>query len=145
MAVDRCTTHGGLRFHTSAKFRILNGKAYAVCGSLAEGLAFMDWIETPTNDPCPLSSETCVVMLDLETGQYGSWEFPGMFIRSEDKFEAWGSGGHLAIGAMAAGATAEEAVKIAAAWDEGTGFGVLTARAKPKATRKRARKPEVAE
>lgn len=133
LAVDRCTSHGGLRYQTDQKLLRRGPWWYAITGDLAAGLCFVDWHEAGRPYwPCPLNEDVQVVAFNVETGEIGVWEAPGAFIRSVDKFEAWGSGSHLAIGAMAAGASAAEAVKIAAAWDEGTGFGVRTVKAKPR-------------
>jgi hypothetical protein len=45
-------------------------------------------------------------------------------MRVEQPFMAWGSGREIAIGAMAAGATAREAVLIAGEWVNSCGLGV---------------------
>lgn len=58
----------------------------------------------------------------LREYESGCLEIP----RSDAPFEAWGSGTKYALGAMAAGASAEEAVKIASMFDLGTGGPVTT-------------------
>ncbi len=49
-----------------------------------------------------------------------------------DKFQAWGDGSDLAIGAMAMGATAREAVKITCRYKITCGMGVTSYRIAPK-------------
>lgn len=142
MAVDRCVTNEGLRYQTDQKLHVVDGWAFAITGDIAPGLAFVDWIRKgkPADMPCQLTEDCEVVAMNIKTGVFGSWEKPGVFIESQDAFEAWGSGARLAIGAMAFGATAEEAVKIAAAWDDSTGFGVITVQAEKVPRRQRRKK-----
>ena len=48
-----------------------------------------------------------------------------------DKFQAWGSGGPIALGAMAMGADAKKAVKIASTYDVNCGMGIEYFTVKP--------------
>jgi hypothetical protein len=133
IAADRQATDGGLRLETDEKLTQRGDMVYAVAGVLATGLMTVSWLLRNNHNPwgeegeCPMKDDddgTCVVTMDLRTGTVEVWEAPGYPMSVKDKFAAWGSGAPVAIGAMAAGADAVEAVKIASAWDEGTGLGV---------------------
>lgn len=56
---------------------------------------------------------------------WGDGDYPW---REPSEFWALGSGEHLALGAMSAGATAEEAVRIAMRWDNATGGEITVLR-----------------
>lgn len=125
LAVDRQASDGGLRYTTRQKsFKTRGGTVYAIAGSLACGLSAVEWIKGAREDSCPLDDDTIVIEFCTITGRLLVWEAPGYPVEHVDAIGAWGSGNELAIGAMAAGATPEEAVEIAAEWDSGTGMGV---------------------
>lgn len=121
-----------MRYRGTAKMVQTSTHAYVVVGCLAFGLKMIQWIMGTREDESPLSDhdETAVVAMDLRTGECVVWEAPGVPIPIEDKLFAAGSGGPIALGALAMGASAEEAIKAAAAWDDGTGFGVQVVKSK---------------
>lgn len=122
LACDSQATDMGTRSRAKSKLVLTDDYAYAVTGSLAFGLDFVRRLESGEEDP-ELKKAT-VVRMDRRTGQIVVFDPPGYPIPVEDKLFATGSGGDLALGAMAAGASAEEAVRIAIAWDADSGFGV---------------------
>ena len=56
------------------------------------------------------------------------WRFQDRWARHRAPFFAYGSGAEFAMGAMAFGATAEEAVKVATRFDTGTGGEITVLR-----------------
>lgn len=100
-------------------------RIFAITGDVARGLLFIDSI---VNDDKPSKRPklkgTVVVEFDRKTGKLGLWQHHLVCLPVEDKYWAEGSGGQIALGAMAAGATAVEAIKIAAKHDSYTGGGV---------------------
>lgn len=126
LACDKMATMDGNRYRGTQKLQVTKTHAYVVVGCLGYGLKMIKWIEGTREDDSPLldHDETAVVAMNLKTGRCSVWEAPGVEIPVEDNLFATGSGGHIALGALAMGASAEEAVRAAAAWDDGTGFGV---------------------
>jgi len=57
----------------------------------------------------------------------GDDEWHGSCVLIEQEFAAVGSGAYFALGAMQFGASAEEAVVVAAAWDSNSGLPAVTA------------------
>lgn len=110
-----------MRIRTACKLVVTDDFAYAITGGLAEGLAFIN--RGLDLDELKLKSTT-VLAMDLRTGKCVAYEEPGFPIPIEDKMYVAGSGGDIALGAMAFGASPEEAVKIASEWDVDTGLGV---------------------
>lgn len=129
LAADSQATDDGLKYETPEKIQRHGNTAYAVAGNLACGLKMIGWLLRNNHNPwcdedCPLDDETVVVTLHLDSSTLEVWEHPGWPVTVTDAFAAWGSGAAIAIGAMAMGATAREAVDVAAKWDDGTGFQV---------------------
>jgi hypothetical protein len=124
MAVDRQASDGGLKYTTKQKSFRVGDRVFAIAGNLACGLKTVNWITGDRSDECPLDDDTVIIDFNLATGKVYVWEAPGWPVEHIDRLGAWGTGSNLAIGAMAAGADAYDAVEIAAAWDDGTGMGV---------------------
>jgi hypothetical protein len=102
----------------------------AACAGAAGKAAYVRfWAESsfdPELEP-EWDQELTVVMLHvLWDGTIQLFDNIGLPIVLEDPFSAIGSGSDIAIGAMAAGKTAEEAIAICALYDAGTGNGVDT-------------------
>jgi 20S proteasome alpha/beta subunit len=114
---------------------ITNGsrKKIAECGRYTVALAGMAWIRKPLEQWCAAGcpddvpqtlidngSEFAALIIDNNTGEL--FEFDnGYLIPIYADYTAIGSGGLLALGAMAHGATAEEAVLAASKHDKNTG------------------------
>lgn len=96
-------------------------KAVAFCGGYAEALDVIDWLKAGRKDDFPKGDSGCVLCVDGKGSLY-SYNFTGKGRRILRKgVYADGSGWLLALGAMDAGATAVEAVKIAGNRDVYTG------------------------
>lgn len=122
LAADKKTTDGDLA-HICTKMYRKKGYAIAFAGILQEGLEFLEWFDKKEGK-CPLKKTDCLIM-NLITGQCLHWEAKGKIaVPVEDECTAIGSGGAIAIGAMEAGATPQEAVRIASRRDPSTGYGV---------------------
>ncbi len=101
---------------------------YGIAGNLAAGLKTVAWLERSNGDywaaheadgDCPLDDETQVIEFNLHTGDVRIWEHPGFPIPIYQPI-AIGSGAAVAYGALHMGATAVQAVKAAAKYDDGT-------------------------
>jgi len=156
LAADSRVTHGedgSARTHTCKKlFRktITQGKktfevVIATAGESSPGMVFVDWYGT--GKPIPdiflhLGGDfTCLVLTPQGLFEYD------VYCRAEevlDDFYAIGSGAKVALGAMACGKSAIEAVRIAARYDPYTG-GRIVSETLEKAEVKRDRKKAVRE
>jgi len=97
-------------------------------GTFSEVHQFMDWVEYSCNKEDYISSndrDSTLFVVDSE----GVWKYDTYYkpIYS-GKMSAFGSGAQFAMGAMMAGATAEEAVRIAIELDTNSGRDVVTLR-----------------
>lgn len=132
MAADSCETHelddGG---HYVGQCRKLFRKGDAVLGTYGEsttGMVFVDWYGSRRK--CP---REMLVNADAEFGVI-VLSPAGIFLydkwcraeRLEGDFFAFGTGAKVALGAMHAGASAEEAVRIASLVDLYTRGPVIT-------------------
>lgn len=124
LATDRLANDTDLICKASGKAIRIDDEVFAVSGTLVVGRKFIDWLVTDTDEAAPSLKRTVVVCMNLRTGKAVVYEGTDYSMPVEDTMYAWGSGGHLAIGAMAAGATAREAVLIAGKWDCNSGLGV---------------------
>ncbi len=123
MAGDSLVDDGGIRSKTTKIFKV-NGDLLGIAGALGEGLEFIDWYQDPDNDPPILPSCNVVILKKNKTiWTIDSTNWP---IKVKEKFYAIGSGAAAALGAMYAGKTPAEAVKIACKIDMNTGLPVKT-------------------
>ena len=93
---------------------------YGASGSTAWCWAFRSWLKRGAKGDCPAvakDSGGCAVM---PNDDIISFHEEGMERRTGVPFYAWGSGADYAIGAMQMGATPEQAVRAAMAWDRKT-------------------------
>lgn len=127
VAADKQATQNGTTRITT-KLVMMNNVVATFNGCEAAGLMLSNWYFEGANiDKWPQK---------IQDGEDWSeliiFEYPNVFvyqrypqcIQIKNKFWAWGSGKDLAIGAMAAGASAIEAVKIASKYDDGCGLGI---------------------
>jgi ATP-dependent protease HslVU (ClpYQ) peptidase subunit len=126
MAADgRSTCDNMIQSDQAVKIhRLKNGGIGGWCGKAAIQNAFFDWLDSPKskrpNARFPERDEDSsgiVLNPDGTVTFYGSCGFP--YPRALPAAD--GSGGHIAVGAMEAGATPQEAVTIAARRDPHTG------------------------
>jgi len=121
LASDTLCVNGHIRSGFVTKIvRGPTGELAGAAGHAGFNRAFCDWIAGGRAGNPPETKETddardygFVVLLDGKIEQH---EIEGVNTIMADKF-AVGSGRNLALGAMEAGATAEEAVKVAIARD----------------------------
>lgn len=107
----------------------LNGSVWAHAGSAAWGEIFVEWLQsgqkkTARDFYCKQMKEAEVDFLALQVRpdkKIVLWEAPWVPIEMEVPAYGIGSGSAYALGAFSAGATLEQAIKIAAQWDEATG------------------------
>lgn|SRR5574340_158017 len=130
VAADRQGTMGEALIVTGTKMRrAKDGNILAVTGTLDLGNILMDWYEDGENpEEWPLelqkdenyASDLLLFTLD------GAYSFGrlGYRMKVEDNFAAWGCGAAFAIGAMAAGAKAADAVEIACTYNPFCGNGI---------------------
>lgn len=109
-------------------FRMKDGSVCGVCGNYTEALAFIAWLNDGKKKDVrpPLAGSTVVQATAVGVIVH---ESEGCYPVKGD-FGAWGSGLPVALGALHMGATAEEAVNVAALVDEGTGGAIVSMKAK---------------
>lgn len=110
-------------------FRMKDGSVCGVCGNYTEALAFLTWLNDGKKKDArpPLSGATVVQMT---TDSVVVHESEGCYPVKGEFFGAWGSGLPVALGALHMRATAEEAVRVAALVDEGTGGAIVSMKVK---------------
>ena len=135
LACDKQGTNYGTISTCAAKMVHSDSSVYCFCGTLTTGLKFINWLLDEQRGKAPSIRKTCVVEMDKKTGAAYVWE-DNIPIKIEDSVFATGSGGDVALGAMEAGATPEEAIKIATKWDTHTGKGVQVVVSKAAAKRR---------
>ena len=134
LAADKKASDGDTG-HRVTKLLRTKSHAIAFAGNFVVGRLFVKWYPCKRGD-CPLDEDTEALVMDLGTGECFEWGCDGFPILIEDRFTAIGTGAAFAIGAMAMGGTAIEAVEIASEWDNNSGLGINFARSR----RNRARK-----
>jgi len=128
LAADKKASEDETGFTVTKLFR---AKSYAVAfyGDLSNGLLFVEWLKKRRGE-CPLNKNTGALVMELDTGRCYQWEKGGVPLLVEDRFLSCGTGAAFAIGAMAMGATAIEAVEVASEWDNNSGLGINYAKAR---------------
>lgn len=130
MTADKRAT-GCPQFLTTKIFRV-NGSLIGFSGNIEHALRFIEWRRSPDTKPV-FDGGFNAELLELHAdGTMTYWGSEMVGIKVEDDHYAIGSGAHLAIGAMAMGATPEHAICIAAKWDNSTGFEIQTMKLKAK-------------
>jgi len=131
LAADRQGTAGGNKTTVSKIAMVKDGKnIYAVgfVGLHTNGLKMLEWFaEGAVEDEFPQienDGESLTSMIVASKHGIVVYEQCPTPIKFPDKLQAWGSGGSLALGAMAAGADAKKAVLIASKYDIYCGLGV---------------------
>jgi len=122
IAADRLVTHGKVREGLTSKIikrgRILAGAA----GSTSQCQRFLDWVERGCigDQPALIGQEYSIDGFIVSDGNLVCFNGETYWTIEAD-FYAVGSGEQFARGAMAMGASATRAVRIAARFDIGTG------------------------
>lgn len=102
--------------------RLSDGSMVGVSGSVAALQLVAEWLDGGCEGRFrgPEDSEYLVISPDGDVHQIQD----GIMFEIEDDIPYMGSGGQVALGAMAQGATAQEAVMIASRYDINSGDGV---------------------
>ena len=127
LAADRQGTTGGMRT-TSTKIKKLScGAIVAWSGAAENGLELAQWWEDgadPGKWPAYQSADDWTRLIVAQKGQAVVYEKRPVPQVVEDPFGAWGCGRDFAVGALAMGADARAAVKVACQFATGCGMGV---------------------
>lgn len=110
MAADSQFTHQNLITRGDKIFK-LGDDIIGYCGDVESGTSFIDW-KKGGEKPAELEEDFEAFVLS-KSGQITWYGSKMIALPIKEKFTAIGSGSHLAIGAMYAGLSPEEAVKIA--------------------------------
>lgn len=127
LAADHQGAHGGTKVSVSKLYRFADkGEVAATTGDYAAGMIMVEWYQAGadlTNYPrCQADEDNNATLIVAKKG--GVCCFYGMHpheVRVSDPFMAWGSGKDYALGAMAMGATAGQAVMVACKFDAWSG------------------------
>lgn len=123
MAADRQLTLGGTALPLKKIFRYDNGLV-GCCGSVQESMLFLEWYRNgrdPERKPKLDEGFSAMVVSDGLCKRFENLLMPYLI---DMPFWAAGSGADYALGAMAAGKSAKEAVEIAIRFDTGSGLGI---------------------
>lgn len=131
LAADRQCTAGGTPFSSRKVFRLVrpsDGEVllYGVCGDAAENAEFMRCARDGRE--LPKFSDMVVICVDSKRRVWQAASASGMWWMRMPPIWAQGSGANYALGAMYAGSSAIQAIKIASRLDVHTGLGVDTVR-----------------
>lgn len=128
LAADSLTTSNGLRDSLAQKIHRVGPLLIGGAGVSALCIRFVEWVQAGMKGNSPWHGEdggnSFIVMPDdtiLVFGANGPWKV-------ETDFYALGSGEQLALGAMAFGASAEQAVECAIRFDVFSGGPIRTLR-----------------
>jgi ATP-dependent protease HslVU (ClpYQ) peptidase subunit len=127
LASDSLVTLGNTKVHGRyQKIRRLGGYLIGTAGSVAACQNFIDWVKAGDDEDPPPKGEYSALVIDPK-GRVREMENGNVLpVPRGARFFAIGSGAPYALAAMYAGATATEAVKIAAKIDTSTGLPVKT-------------------
>lgn len=131
LASDSLVTLGSTKVHGSyQKIRRVGGHLIGTAGSVAACQSFIDWVRCGDDESPPPKGEYNALIIDPR-GRVREMENGSVLpVPRGAKFFAIGSGAPYALAAMYAGASATEAVKIAAKIDTSTGLPVKTLKIK---------------
>jgi hypothetical protein len=125
-------------------FPLGNGGFIAGAGYYDQIVEIADWMSNgcnPETRPSLPESDGSTLLVVDENGKVYWLTWPYLRpIPIEEPFIAIGSGSAYAMGAMAAGASAERAIAIAVEFDPNTGKGIQVVRCGPKAKKTRKKK-----
>lgn len=127
LAADSLATMGDTKIHGRyMKIRRIGDHLVGTAGSVADSENFIIWLKSGDVDVPPPKGNYSALIVDPR-GRVREIENGSVLpVPRGAKFFAIGSGAPYALGALYAGATAAEAVKIAAKIDTNTGLPVKT-------------------
>lgn len=125
LASDSLATIGETKVHGRyQKIRRIGDYLVGTAGSVADGQTFVNWLKHGSEEDPPPNGSYSALIIDPR-GRVREIENGSVLpVPRGAKFFAIGSGAPYALAAMYAGATAAEAVKIAAKIDTSTGLPV---------------------
>lgn len=128
LAADRLEQSNKMAWKGGGKIRrIASGELLCSCGNAAQGILLEQWYEQGANpDTWPgfqKPEDFTTLIIAQSTGVVVYEDVPAL-LPVVSRFMAWGAGRDFAMGAMAQGATAKEAVLIANQFSIYCGFGV---------------------
>lgn len=129
LAADRQATHNNtpVLYGKLKKITFRGEPAYVGCaGEIDQWATVLDWITTGCDkDKVPCIDAKCFSVMVITKSKNVFYLNDGFYFYEMGKSKwAIGSGAEFALGAMAHGATAEEAVSIACTLDVNTGLGI---------------------
>lgn len=136
LAADSRATGAGGMVNVQKVFSLPDGRAVGFSGDLSASLQFVEVLKAGAPEKFKARGDFIAAVMDID-GSVLIYESGKVPIQIHDKFYAIGSGGMAALGAMACGKSAKEAVKIAARFDENTGGHVNYVYAKRKRKRRK--------
>lgn len=122
IASDSLSVSGDLK-GTKQKIYEHGDKIYCVTGDFNRGIEMIEALKNGTELKPPVGDNWCRVIV-FTKGVNDKWlEYENSLTSTEEdgEYMSWGSGRMAALGAMAMGASAEQAVKIASDFDINTG------------------------
>jgi len=124
LAADKQITFGGTPVPCTKIFRVEDA-LIGCTGEAQEGLSFVAWWKAGCPDPKPEFKEGFCALVVRNNKL---WKYENMLVSILIDMPCWGagSGADYAIGAMAAGKNAAEAVEIACRFDVSCGLGIDT-------------------
>lgn len=127
LACDKQSTRGE-KIGTRTKMSSMdNGDVVVSVGSIDRSLSMVLWYSSGakrTDFPVFQGTDDWVNLIVLSGGKVFEYQQEPVGIPCEDPYMAWGSGADFALGAMAVGATAVEAVLAASKHSTTCGMGV---------------------
>jgi len=120
LASDTRCSADGVMFGVS-KFRRVGKGIVGAAGDWDDILKFWEYIEGKSIKECGLNDDSELEAIELHATGVFLYAASGKRYRIKDEFFAIGSGAPYAIGAMAMGASPEEAVALASRFDPATG------------------------
>ena len=128
IAADKQATCSGLRFKTTKLRRLATGEVLSWTGDQDSGEMAAKWYEDgadPEKWPeCQKDKDMWSRLIVASASGVKVFERQPIATAIEDEFMAWGSGRDYALGAMARGASAQEAIETAMKFDSGCGLGI---------------------
>lgn len=135
LAADTQVSRHGNDVARTVKIHKFGRLLVGACGTTSLNQRFIGWLAAGMHgDPPALAigdSRGCVIAI-MPDGAIVEWngDHPPDVVRA--RFAAWGSGSDVALGAMAFGASAEQAVLAASTLDHATGGPITTLAVGPK-------------
>jgi ATP-dependent protease HslVU (ClpYQ) peptidase subunit len=116
LVADTQATSGSWKRGTTVKIHRVGRLLVGFAGDLASCQRFLSWVKSGLEDDSPLEEGSEAFVIE-PCGRLTSWQGAIGHVMNFGEFYSTGSGCSYAVGAMAAGATAEEAVLVAAKYD----------------------------